>query len=556
MIARSFRVQALVAVLSVSMCGCSIVGLGYRAGHTRGSGKSEAARLTQLAELYERQGHPSGAMRLYRQAIHADPRSQQARERLMALSSQHASPPQSPAAKTPSLLPDTAPVLAGSRTAPQTVAAHPAQSQPGAARPIAAAEPARARRQPVRATPMPPPQSPAQAAPPVLKVAQSAAAAAAAAAAAPMPRTPVPTAVATPVVEATPAPLTVPAAVAAIAPGVVQRAPLPPAEPMEVVEAPVSLAVEVQPLPALPQPVAVVQPAPLAPATEWTTTTHSPAVSQAPAALSAPSETGIDIRPRPVDDSPAIVRMPNVVWAPTDLTRLCPSASESLLSIVRRLESAHPSDRKDALIELAEIGESAQPVMAAVRSVMHDPEHSVRAHAAWAVCRIEGVNAECVQVLADVLGSDDASGAAFAAYCLGLLEQDAQAAVPALESACTSDVSLVRLCAAEALLKITPESAEPVALLIDGLHEPDQQQRWLAALSLSAASSPYQEPAILALTPLLTDDSPDVCSAAALALGAYGANAHQAVPALQGALGHADGDVRDAAAAALDCIEE
>jgi Tfp pilus assembly protein PilF len=87
MSSRLLRAQALAALLALMMSGCAVVGLGYRAGHTRTSGKSEAARLTQLAQLYERQGHPSGAMRLYRQALHADPRSQQARERLMALSS-------------------------------------------------------------------------------------------------------------------------------------------------------------------------------------------------------------------------------------------------------------------------------------------------------------------------------------------------------------------------------------------------------------------------------------------------------------------------------------
>jgi HEAT repeat protein len=161
-----------------------------------------------------------------------------------------------------------------------------------------------------------------------------------------------------------------------------------------------------------------------------------------------------------------------------------------------------------------------------------------------------------VQTLCDVVTSGDPAGAAFAAYCLGLLGHEAASAVPVLEAACASEVVTVRLCAAEALLKITPESAEPVALLIDELRNPNEEQRWLAALSLSAASSTYQDSAILALTPALSDAETDVCSSAALALGAYGARAQGAVPELQDALSNPSADVREAAAAALDCIVE
>lgn len=551
----SIRVHALVAVLSTAMCGCSMVGLGYRAGHTRGSGKSEAARLTQLAELYERQGHPAGAMRLYRQAIHADPRSHQARERLMALSSQQGA--STPAPGQPAgPIPGAAPMLAGTGAAPRSTVPSPRPNP----RQAVAAKPAQRPQTVVPQTPAAPRTTPSVAARPSpaaqhrassTSVAKSAAAAAAAVAATPIARTQAPVPDQLPVVEAAPAPLQVASTRSASPP----LAPEPPvALPQEVHDAPATLTVELLPPPTLPE-LAVVQPAPNVPDTGWTTTRSQPVV-QTPIQLNVPADADVQIRPQAVVEIPGLVQVPTAEWAPTDLKRFCPTASEELLSVVRRLESPDIADRKDALFELAEMGEAARPVENAVRSVLDDPNPSVRAHAAWATCRISGVSEDCVQTLCEVVTSGDPAGAAFAAYCLGLFEHEAVSAVPVLEAACANDEVTVRLCAAEALLRITPESAEPVAILIDELRNPDEQQRWLAALSLSAASNTYQDAAILALTPALSDAETDVCSSAALALGAYGARAQGAIPELQHALSNPSADVREAAAAALDCIVE
>jgi len=59
---------------------------------------------------------------------------------------------------------------------------------------------------------------------------------------------------------------------------------------------------------------------------------------------------------------------------------------------------------------------------------------------------------------------------------------------------------------------------------------------------------------MLALIPALQDPASEVCSSAALALGAYGPAAAAAVPDLSAALSHPDEDVRRAASAALECI--
>jgi hypothetical protein len=283
--------------------------------------------------------------------------------------------------------------------------------------------------------------------------------------------------------------------------------------------------------------------------------TTAPATSLAPAPLAVPENIGIAIRPRQsADELVGRATLHSSEWASTDLVRLCPDASEELLAIVKRLESPEATVRKDSLIELAKRAGEARPVVGAVRSLFHDADPRVKAHAAWAACQISGVTEDCVSVLAGVTRCSDPAGATFAAYSLGLLEQDAVVAVPALQSACQSENTAVRLCAAEALLKITPNAAEPLSTLMDGLRDPAPEHRWLAALSLSAASSVYQESAVLALIPVLHDPDADVCSSAALALGAYGATASVAAPELQAALSHPDPGVREAAAAALECI--
>jgi len=706
MSSRSLGVQALALVLCSALCGCSIVGLGYRASPKHKTSHQEAERLSELAQLYERQGHPAGAMRLYRQALQADPRSQGARERLMALSSQQAAPPQSPAGSVPSLAPTEMTMLAQKNVA--SPGAPPASRMPvnssavaTTASPAPAPEPPT---KPIRATTprstaavQPSTTTPATQSSSVVGESASAVAAAAAPilalmsqptgnlslrAAPPQPAvvasapvltvpetnpappvelaTPAPTPVTevevarpapipvTAVEVAAPAPVTPPQLAAPIAQPAVaasepqplpvqavqalpQSAP-PVAEGVARIQAPprITPPVEVQKTQATPQPVApvpegvarIVPPVRTAPAVKveeellavavvklpppetapriepestaddsaWATsrsaaslpaTTSIPAalpvpapelssvpalelsaepaleLSPEPAPLPFPEKVEIAIRPQqPAEGVAGRSTLHSSTWSPTDLVRLCPDATEEMLALVKQLESSDATIRKDGLIELAKHGDDARTVVGAVRALFHDPDPRVKAHAAWVASQISGVSEDHVAVLASVTRSDDPAAATFSAYCLGLLEQDAVAAVPALQAACESENTAIRLCAAEALLKITPEAPEPLSTLIAGLQDSAPEHRWLAALSLSAASSVYQESAVLALIPALHDPAADVCSSAALALGAYGPVAAPAAADLQAALSHSDADVREAATAALGCIVE
>lgn len=593
MASRRIRVQALGLLLSAVCCGCSVVGLGYRAEHSRGTGRGEAARLSHLAAMYEREGHSAGAMRLYRQALQADPRAQQARERLMALSTQQATPPQPQNGVAPPTAAAAPPTMLAQRTARPPVVTQAAVPRPLAATtagsPTLAPEPPTVPTRMQASSSPPPTRSPAVPAAPQPSSVAGNSASAVAIAAAPI------LALMGPVTGESPL-VADHRAAQRVAPSEVTEAPSPEpsvvAEPsaVAVVDEPARVEVSgeprIQPAPAkrpvseevppgllrLPAPlpvpaesvasVAIATLPPLPPGLEETpspsnagwTASHGVATDAAPARLPATS-SGIVIRPQMVaNDEPGLAHVRVSDWSRTDRTRLCTGAPEKLLVIVRRLESTDATVRKDALIELANLGNEAQPVVAAVRSLFDDADGGVQAHAAWAVCRISDVSEDCIAVLAGVVRSEDAAGATFAAYCLGLFEGKAATAVPALQTGCLSEVATVRLCAAEALLKITPEAPEPVATLLNGLHESAAEHRWLAALSLSAASHEYRAPVIEALIPVLRDADADVCSSAALALGAFGTAAAAAAPELEAALSHPDADVRDSAAAALECI--
>lgn len=619
MLSRSIGVQTLALVLSTALCGCSIVGLGYRAAPKHKTAHQEAERLSQLAELYERQGHSAGAMRLYRQALQSNPQSQQARERLVALSSQHNAPPQAPAGGTPAPTPTEATMLAQNK--PASTGAQPLNTVPNRSRSVAdSGSPALAPE---------PPTTPIRAAAPRTTAASSQrpasiqetpsdsvvadSASAVAAAAAPIlalmsqptgnsplraerqrpqadvaAETPAPqAAAATPVVlNSEPSPFVQDTVVRneleplTVAPqSEPQKLAAPLNEQLARVEEPARLAIPATAASELPATVAIVTLPPPPPrispksatsGSAWTSSRSAgtvPATALAPARLPSaapvsnpaplpvPESIGIAIRPQQAqDEAVGRVTLHSSEWTSTDLARLCPDAPDDLLAIVKRLESPEATVRKDGLIELAERADDARSVVGAVRALFHDPDPPVKAHAAWAACQISGVTEDCVSTLAGVARSGDPAGATFAAYSLGLLEQDAAVAVPALQTACESENPAIRLCAAEALLKITPEAAEPLSTLIDGLRDPAPEHRWLAALSLSAASSVYQESAVLALIPALHDPVADVCSSAALALGAYGSAASAAAADLQAALSHPEADVREAASAALECI--
>ena len=289
----------------------------------------------------------------------------------------------------------------------------------------------------------------------------------------------------------------------------------------------------------------------------WTASRDAVADGATP---TTPEQSPVRLRIEPFHPD-SVVEVSNVSasrssWAPTVPERRALADSSELLRLIDRLNSSDQTTCKDALVELADLGDSAAPAADAVRPLLQHESPVIRAHASWTLLQIDEAPAESLRTLAEVLREDNPRAATLAAYCLGLLETDARTAIPDLQSACGSSDPSVQLCAAEALLRVTPASAEPIAILLDVLQETDRKHRWLAALAMSSVGSDHQETAIAALIPLLQDADPDVAASAALALGAYGPSAVLAEPGLRDLARDSNPELRDAAAAALACIAE
>jgi HEAT repeat protein len=94
----------------------------------------------------------------------------------------------------------------------------------------------------------------------------------------------------------------------------------------------------------------------------------------------------------------------------------------------------------------------------------------------------------------------------------------------------------------------------PVARLIELLDAADENVRLFAGVRLVALEA-HAEPAVPALTALLSSDSAIDRRMAAWALGTVGPGAMDAVPALRNALEDADATVRKFAAEAIHSID-
>lgn len=128
-------------------------------------------------------------------------------------------------------------------------------------------------------------------------------------------------------------------------------------------------------------------------------------------------------------------------------------------------------------------------------------------------------------------------------------------AVSGLVDALRDSDPAVRAQAATALGNIAPNEPMNVAPLGSALRDSDSWVRISAANALGKRGSAAKS-AVRALTETLNDTSPKVWTWAAIALGDIGATAKSALPTLRRALQDDDGNVRDAAASAIEKILE
>lgn len=234
---------------------------------------------------------------------------------------------------------------------------------------------------------------------------------------------------------------------------------------------------------------------------------------------------------------------------------LCPAeTADELIQVVALLDCPEPEVRIAGLIELGIKGPEAVSTSPAVRSLLHDQDAMVRAHAAGTVRDIEGNNADSVKHLASLLTEQNQGVVRLSCYLLGQMGADASPAVRELKQLRDGDTGLTSLHAAEALTRIVPSETKSYGVLSNALTCDDSECRVFAAVSLGGV---YEEAGPIAVTALLNaleSDDPAVRASAALSLGGLGKHAEIAISQLQEISDSDQTEVRDAALTALACL--
>ncbi len=152
----------------------------------------------------------------------------------------------------------------------------------------------------------------------------------------------------------------------------------------------------------------------------------------------------------------------------------------------------------------------------------------------------------------------DAGLRALAAWRLGRLAAPSEDVLFALRNVVAEEENgLVRVRIAEAVAKIDPQDANAIEWLVEALSDGDWQVRWLAAGTLDIAQGgPAANLAVWKLSEaLISDEHAKVRQMCALTLGSFGSVAGAVKPHLREALTDDEADVREAADAALACID-
>lgn len=217
--------------------------------------------------------------------------------------------------------------------------------------------------------------------------------------------------------------------------------------------------------------------------------------------------------------------------------------------------------RYDSARALAEMGKDARVALDKLREMMAgDSDTLVRIAAAYAIAKLDNVAKDALDYLIESV-QDRENGTRVpeaATEALGKLGPKAQLALPALLDALAHPETMVRMHAVEAVVLISPQSAETRLLKI--LHDKDALVRASAIKSLGSLriASPQLLKSYIAA---LDDSDPifgtDVRRAAAVAIGNLQENAATALPRLERLIREEDSEwVKDAAVDAVRQISQ
>ena len=235
---------------------------------------------------------------------------------------------------------------------------------------------------------------------------------------------------------------------------------------------------------------------------------------------------------------------------------LCKNCEPWVYSQAVKLESSDPEVRKEALTKLADMGSTARQAGLAVRTLLEDTDPLVQAHAAWALWEIDNEPQESVSTLTELLDHTNAEVVQLACYMLGDIGPQAESGRHPLELLRDSSDNRTRIHAAEALIRIDGGGPDSVKILTSAAKSQDIEERWIAVVALGRCRGEAAPLAVTALLSALNDVNPDVRSAAALSLGGLGKEAAVTRPELEKMARHDDPAVRDAALAALACLNK
>jgi HEAT repeat protein len=148
--------------------------------------------------------------------------------------------------------------------------------------------------------------------------------------------------------------------------------------------------------------------------------------------------------------------------------------------------------REDAAIALGKLGPFAKPAVPALEEALDKGPFSARVHAAKSLWLITGETERAVDVLIGELG--DFNWGLLSAQVLGEMGSKASTAVPALTDLFQSVDPHQRVAAADALLRVDPESKAAVPALKELLDHEDEEIR-AAAVELLKHLEPDAPPA-------------------------------------------------------------
>lgn len=219
---------------------------------------------------------------------------------------------------------------------------------------------------------------------------------------------------------------------------------------------------------------------------------------------------------------------------------------------LRSLSHQRPAARAQAASELAKLGKSAEPAVAALVQASQDSAPEVRFAAVDALTRLRLLPETSIPALAKALQDREPSVRVQAAAALGQWRSQPEVAIPALIGALKDADANVRARAAQGLQgwdtrKLPDLKSQSAAALTPLLKDPDGLTRAMTAVTLGQLDTEV-DAAVVVLTALLTHEDWKVRQLAVSGLGSLAPRSKSALSAVVELMGDPEPAVRQQAA--------